>query len=108
MAHFAAVALVNLFGFHLWSLISVISHYSYISVLTMLLHFRAAFECLWTDLRGLSPDVIVSQEGRRRKITTVIWFKATLALAVFIPNIGIVIEIIGAFAAVFIFIFPGM
>ncbi|XP_060563869.1 sodium-coupled neutral amino acid transporter 7-like [Ruditapes philippinarum] len=69
---------------------------------------RAAFECLWTDLRGLSPEVIVSQEGRRRKITTVIWFIATLALAVFIPNIGIVIEILGAFAAVFIFIFPGM
>ncbi|XP_045191635.2 sodium-coupled neutral amino acid transporter 7-like [Mercenaria mercenaria] len=69
---------------------------------------RAAFECLWTDLRGLSPSVIAEQERTRRIVTTVIWFVATLALAVFIPNIGIVIEILGAFAAVFIFIFPGM
>lgn len=69
---------------------------------------RAAFECLWTDLRRLSPDTIVRQERLRRIITTLVWFTATLALAVFIPNIGVVIELLGAFAAVFIFVFPGM
>lgn len=69
---------------------------------------RAAFECLWTDLRGLTPEIIVRQERLRRITTTVVWFTATLALAVFIPNIGVVIELLGAFAAVFIFVFPGM
>lgn len=69
---------------------------------------RAAFECLWTDLRGLSPSLIASQEHTRRIVMTLVWFVSTLVLAVFIPNIGIVIEILGAFAAVFIFIFPGM
>ena len=52
--------------------------------------------------------MIVRQERLRRIITTIVWFIATLILAVFIPNIGVVIELLGAFAAVFIFVFPGL
>ena len=69
--------------------------------------YRAAFECIWVDLRGLTPEVIVNQERLRRISITIVWFLATLLLAIFIPNIGVVIELLGAFAAVFIFVFPG-
>lgn len=69
---------------------------------------RAAFDCLWTDLRRLSPETIISTEKSRRITVTLVWFTATLALAVFIPNIGVVIRILGAFAAIFIFFFPGL
>ncbi|XP_048764968.2 sodium-coupled neutral amino acid transporter 7-like [Ostrea edulis] len=69
---------------------------------------RAAFDCLWTDIFKMSPDRVEETEFKRRIIVTIIWFILTLALAVFIPNIGVVIQILGAFAAIFIFIFPGM
>lgn len=69
---------------------------------------RAAFLCLWNDLLKNTPEVIIQGERNRRVVTTLIWFAATLLLAVFIPNIGIVIQILGAFAGVFIFAFPGM
>lgn len=55
----------------------------------------------------MSPDRIEQTEFKRRVSVTIIWFVLTLALAVFIPNIGVVIQILGAFAAIFIFIFPG-
>lgn len=55
----------------------------------------------------MSPDKIEQTEFKRRVSVTIIWFVLTLALAVFIPNIGVVIQILGAFAAIFIFIFPG-
>lgn len=69
--------------------------------------FRAALDCLWTDIFKMSPDRIEQTEFKRRVSVTIIWFVLTLALAVFIPNIGVVIQILGAFAAIFIFIFPG-
>ncbi|WAR11527.1 S38A7-like protein [Mya arenaria] len=69
---------------------------------------RAALDCLWTDVWRMSPERINSTEPRRRYIMTILWFIATLILAVFIPNIGVVIQLLGAFAAVFIFAFPGM
>lgn len=69
--------------------------------------FRAALDCLWTDIFKMSPDRIEQTEFKRRVSVTIVWFVLTLALAVFIPNIGVVIQILGAFAAIFIFIFPG-
>jgi sodium-coupled neutral amino acid transporter 7/8 len=55
----------------------------------------------------MSPNRIEETEYKRRVTVTIIWFALTLALAVFIPNIGVVIQILGAFSAIFIFIFPG-
>ncbi|XP_061196887.1 sodium-coupled neutral amino acid transporter 7-like [Saccostrea echinata] len=69
---------------------------------------RAAFDCLWRDFFKMSPERIEQTEFKHRITVTIIWFVLTLALAVFIPNIGVVIQILGAFAAIFIFIFPGM
>lgn len=70
-------------------------------------YFRAALVSLWVDIRKMSLHEIEDSERNRRIIVTIVWFILTLLLAVFIPNIGVVIQILGAFAAVFIFIFPG-
>lgn len=69
--------------------------------------YRAALVSLWVDFRKLTLHEIEASERRTRIVVTVIWFILSLILAAFIPNIGVVIEILGAFAAVFIFIFPG-
>lgn len=69
--------------------------------------YRAAFVSLWNDFRKLTLHEIEASERRTRIVVTIIWFILSLILAVFIPNIGVVIQILGAFAAVFIFIFPG-
>ena len=68
---------------------------------------RAALVSLWVDFRKLTLHEIEASERRTRIVVTVIWFILSLILAAFIPNIGVVIQILGAFAAVFIFIFPG-
>uniref|UniRef100_A0A452V741 Sodium-coupled neutral amino acid transporter 7 n=1 Tax=Ursus maritimus TaxID=29073 RepID=A0A452V741_URSMA len=45
---------------------------------------------------------------RGRKCQTLVWFLLTLLLALFIPDIGKVISVIGGLAACFIFVFPGL
>ena len=69
--------------------------------------FRAAFDCLWNTVWRLTDEQIAAHEKARRITVSAIWFTITLVLAIFIPNIGVVIQILGAFAAIFIFIFPG-
>ncbi|XP_005090551.1 putative sodium-coupled neutral amino acid transporter 7 [Aplysia californica] len=69
---------------------------------------RAGFDCIWSRIWKITPEEFLLKERRRRIITTILWFIATLLLSIFIPNIGVVIQILGAFAAIFIFIFPGM
>ncbi|CAH1779429.1 unnamed protein product [Owenia fusiformis] len=69
---------------------------------------RAAFESVWIEVRSLTPDMVLSGEKKRRYIQTISLFSTSLALAVFIPDIGVVISMLGALAGVFIFIFPGM
>lgn len=49
----------------------------------------------------------VRREKRRRILQTLVWFVVTLVLALFIPDIGRVISMIGGLAACFIFVFPG-
>lgn len=69
---------------------------------------RAAVDGQWVKLRGLSVEAILSQERKRRIVITILWFASTLTLAVLIPNIGVVISMLGGLASIFIFIFPGM
>ncbi|GFR96736.1 sodium-coupled neutral amino acid transporter [Elysia marginata] len=69
---------------------------------------RAGFECIWTTMWQMSVEEMIRHEKVRRIITTVVWFGLTLVLSISIPNIGVVIQVLGAFAAIFIFIFPGM
>ncbi|KAH9509495.1 hypothetical protein Btru_046039 [Bulinus truncatus] len=69
---------------------------------------KAAFECIWGMAWRMSSEELLLRENHRRIALTLFWFSSTLLLSIFIPNIGVVIQILGAFAAVFIFIFPGM
>jgi Transmembrane amino acid transporter protein len=46
-------------------------------------------------------------EKRRRILLTLVWFLASLLIAVFVPDIGKVIALLGSLVAIFIFVFPG-
>ncbi|XP_061450205.1 sodium-coupled neutral amino acid transporter 7 [Rhineura floridana] len=75
-----------------------------------ILHFcgRAVLEGLWLRYKGEAVEEDVVRERRRRLFQTVSWFLLTLLLALFIPDIGKVISLIGGLAACFIFVFPGL
>uniref|UniRef100_A0A671KK49 Sodium-coupled neutral amino acid transporter 7 n=2 Tax=Sinocyclocheilus anshuiensis TaxID=1608454 RepID=A0A671KK49_9TELE len=75
-----------------------------------ILHFcgRAVLEGLWLRFKGEEVETDVARERRRRILQTVVWFCLTLILALFIPDIGRVISLIGGLAACFIFVFPGL
>lgn len=75
-----------------------------------ILHFcgRAVLEGLWLRFHGEPVELCVERERRRRVLQTLVWFVVTLVLALFIPDIGRVIALIGGLAACFIFVFPGM
>jgi len=70
---------------------------------------NAAVSDLWVDSREaegvLQLDPRVKEKFRVVSIT--LWFIGSLILAVLMPNIGSVIQLLGSLAAVFIFIFPG-
>ncbi|KAJ7312072.1 hypothetical protein JRQ81_006409 [Phrynocephalus forsythii] len=75
-----------------------------------ILHFcgRTVLEGLWLRYKGEAVEEDVVLERRRRLGQTLAWFLLTLLLALFIPDIGKVISIIGGLAACFIFVFPGL
>ncbi|XP_034427357.1 putative sodium-coupled neutral amino acid transporter 7 [Hippoglossus hippoglossus] len=75
-----------------------------------ILHFcgRAVIEGLWLRFQGEQVEVCVRREQKRRILQTLVWFVITLVLALFIPDIGRVISLIGGLAACFIFVFPGL
>ncbi|XP_009887886.1 PREDICTED: putative sodium-coupled neutral amino acid transporter 8, partial [Charadrius vociferus] len=69
---------------------------------------RSVVRDMWeTPKRGTTtvPEV---HERRSRVALTVAWMATTLAIALFVPDIGKVIELIGGISAFFIFIFPGL
>uniref|UniRef100_A0A8C6UHU6 Solute carrier family 38 member 8b n=1 Tax=Neogobius melanostomus TaxID=47308 RepID=A0A8C6UHU6_9GOBI len=66
-------------------------------ILNLLLRFR----------RRSHGIVTSSFESRCRIVLTVIWITVTLLIAMFVPDMGEVISVIGGISAFFIFIFPG-
>jgi len=71
--------------------------------------------CARTAIDSLSNDATESiiatdqrQPLQRRLLIVSIWFFSTLSTAIFLPNISIAIHYLGALAASFIFIFPGL
>lgn len=68
---------------------------------------RSVIEGLWLRFQGEQVEVCVHREKRRRILQTLAWFVVTLVLALFTPDIGRVISMIGGLAACFIFVFPG-
>ena len=79
----------------------------FINVLLWWCGSRAVIEGLWLRFQGEQVEVCVRREQRRRILQTLVWFVITLVLALFIPDIGRVISLIGGLAACFIFVFPG-
>lgn len=68
---------------------------------------RTAIEGVWIEVFRLNTDVILQYEKKRRIFIVTVWFVFSLLVALFIPNITLVINYLGALAATFMFIFPG-
>ncbi|XP_059158330.1 sodium-coupled neutral amino acid transporter 7-like [Physella acuta] len=69
---------------------------------------KTALDSLWRMFWKMNPEEISHKEKLRRVITTLVWFTLTLLLSIFIPNIGVAIQLLGALSAVFIFVLPGL
>lgn len=67
---------------------------------------RGAFDGLYAEFAKLPAEEFIAGESRRRVVITTIWFFSSLAVAIFTPNIGVVIELLGSLASVNVFIFP--
>lgn len=62
---------------------------------------------VWATPKCRATAVLEAHERQSRVALTVTWMAATLTIALFVPDIGKVIELIGGISAFFIFIFPG-
>lgn len=69
---------------------------------------RGAIETMWIKCMRISEADEKRTELRRRIIITTLWFVASLILSLFVPDIDKVIAMLGSFAALFIFVFPGL
>ncbi|OPJ78143.1 putative sodium-coupled neutral amino acid transporter 8 isoform C [Patagioenas fasciata monilis] len=69
---------------------------------------RSVVQDLWATPKRRATAVPEVHEQRSRVVLTVAWMATTLAIALFVPDIGKVIELIGGISAFFIFIFPGL
>lgn len=68
---------------------------------------RSVVKDLWATPKRGAAAVSEAHERCSRVALTVTWMAATLGIALFVPDIGKVIELIGGISAFFIFIFPG-
>ncbi|XP_048172876.1 putative sodium-coupled neutral amino acid transporter 8 isoform X2 [Corvus hawaiiensis] len=67
---------------------------------------RSVVKDLWATPKRRAVAVSEAHERCSRVALTVTWMAATLGIALFVPDIGKVIELIGGISAFFIFIFP--
>ena len=56
---------------------------------------------------NLTEEAAAVHEFKRRCVIALVWFASTLIIALFVPTIAVVIDVLGALAALFIFFFPG-
>ncbi|NXW97349.1 AVT2 protein, partial [Larus smithsonianus] len=68
---------------------------------------RSVVRDMWVTPKCGAVAVPEAHEQRSRVALTVAWMATTLVIALFVPDIGKVIELIGGISAFFIFIFPG-
>jgi len=68
---------------------------------------REGMDSLLKDL-VLSEESALRWEKTRRVVIATTWFLLTMILAIEIPDISAVINMLGSLAAVFIFVFPGI
>uniref|UniRef100_A0A8B9V108 Solute carrier family 38 member 8 n=1 Tax=Anas zonorhyncha TaxID=75864 RepID=A0A8B9V108_9AVES len=76
--------------------------------IVVLLGSRSVVRDLWAHPKHGAAPLADGPERRSRVVLTISWMAATLAIALFVPDIGKVIELIGGISAFFIFIFPGL
>ena len=69
---------------------------------------RTAIESLWINMFKLNRLEQIKKERVRRFCIVTIWYVVSLLIALFIPNITTVIRYLGALAATFMFVFPGL
>lgn len=69
---------------------------------------RGALDGLYAEFRKLSASEFIEGEPRRRFVITTLWFAFSLLIAIFTPNIGVVIELLGSLASANVFIFPSL
>nr|XP_027216275.1 putative sodium-coupled neutral amino acid transporter 7 [Penaeus vannamei] len=74
----------------------------------LLFCMREAVNDLYLRVRSMPESAAEKTEPTRRKLIAVALWALTVLVAVFLPNIGIVMKILGSLAALFIFVFPGM
>ena len=85
---------------------------SYIIIVSLLLCKlrRSAFDSILMELLTLvdhKPFMIEYKDVLRRRLEAIIWFLLTLGLAIFIPDILVVMRPLGGVASLFMFTFPG-
>lgn len=68
--------------------------------------YRGALDGLYAEYMNLSAEDFIAGERTRRVVITTVWFVTSLLFAIFTPNIGIVIELLGSLASANVFIFP--
>ncbi|XP_074605188.1 sodium-coupled neutral amino acid transporter 7-like isoform X2 [Brevipalpus obovatus] len=73
---------------------------------SMILCGRGALDGLYAEYMDLSAEDFIAGERTRRIVITTVWFVTSLLFAIFTPNIGIVIELLGSLASANVFIFP--
>ncbi|XP_034019059.1 putative sodium-coupled neutral amino acid transporter 8 [Thalassophryne amazonica] len=86
-----------LFGISIITIYPIILLLGRSVILNLMLHFRR-HQC------GIVTHLF---ESRCRVALTVVWITVTLLIAMFVPDMGKVISVIGGISAFFIFIFPG-
>ncbi|CAF1278576.1 unnamed protein product [Adineta ricciae] len=69
---------------------------------------RTAIDSLSNETTASIIATDVEHSTKRRILIVCLWYFSTLTAAVFLPNISVAIHYLGALAASFIFIFPGL
>jgi sodium-coupled neutral amino acid transporter 7/8 len=69
---------------------------------------RGALDGLYAEYFQIPTEQFIAGESKRRFVITTVWFFTSLGIAIFTPNIGVVIEILGSLASVNVFIFPSL
>ena len=82
-------------------------HIFSISLLIVYSVHRQAIDNLWIRCSGLKAEDVESGETQRRRIISLVTFAVVLALSLAVPNLVVVVPILGSAAAVLMFIIPG-
>jgi putative sodium-coupled neutral amino acid transporter 7 len=69
---------------------------------------RGAIDGLYAEFFKLPAEEFIRTEKKRRIIITTFWFFSSLFFAIYTPNIGVIIELLGSLASANVFMFPSL